>query len=417
MIGFRQKTFHRQSRQHLLSANGGFVKPVWRPLMKRRDFLGNAISSAALLGLPLLNSRAVAASESALSAKHVTLASSLALTGILAGSATDIAAGLQAAFRSANRSGGIQGREIKLLTMDDGYVAARTAENAKEVIASGSALAFLSGQGTPNHAAMLPITEQNGVPVVGPITGADSLRQEKFRYTFHVRASYRDETRRLVQQMNTMGLKDIAVVYLDNAYGKEVLGYANEAFKEQQIKSIGNFPLEVSGKDAEAVVQKVIAANPGAVFLATTGTANTAFMMPFRKAKPGLPLAGVSVAVVTSEMNKLGEMLNGYAQAAVIPYAKKESLQVVRTYQAEMQAIDQGERIGGSSFEGWINAQVMLEGLRRAGKDLSREQLRQGLASIKQFDLGGFMVNYAQSPFVGSRYIDMAVFGAGGRRM
>jgi len=76
-----------------------------------------------------------------------------------------------------------------------------------------------------------------------------------------------------------------------------------------------------------------------------------------------------------------------------------------------------GERIGGSSFEGWINAQVMLEGLRRAGKDLSREQLRQGLASIKQFDLGGFMVNYAQSPFVGSRYIDMAVFGAGGRRM
>src|SRR5262252_1073318 len=148
--------------------------------MKRRDFLGLAVQSTALLGLPLLNSRAVAATESALSAKHVTLCSSLGLTGILAGSATDISAGLQAAFRSANRSGGINGREIKLLTMDDGYVASRTADNAKEVIAAGSALAFLSGQGTPNHAAMLPITEQNGVPVVGPITGADSLRQEKF---------------------------------------------------------------------------------------------------------------------------------------------------------------------------------------------------------------------------------------------
>ena len=246
--------------------------------LKRRDFLGNAIQSAALLGLPLLNSRAVAAAEAALSTRHVTLASSLALTGILAGSAADISAGLQAAFRSANRSGGVNGREIKLLTMDDGYVASRTADNAKEVIASGSAVAMLSGQGTPNHAAMLPITEAAGMPVVGPITGADSLRQEKYRYTFHVRASYRDETRRLVQQMNAMGLKDLAIVYLDNAYGKEVLGYANEAFKEQNITSIGTFALDVAGKNGEELAKKVVDANPGAVFLITTGTANTSFM-------------------------------------------------------------------------------------------------------------------------------------------
>jgi branched-chain amino acid transport system substrate-binding protein len=385
--------------------------------MQRRDFLTRAVQSSALLGLPLLNSRAVAASELAVSTKHVTLASSLALTGILAGSAADISAGIQAAFRNINRGGGINGRELKLLTLDDGYVPARTADNAKEVIAAGSALAFLSGQGTPNHAAMLPLTEAAGVPVVGPITGADSLRQEKFRYTFHVRASYRDETKRLVQQMVAMGLKDLAIVYLDNAYGKEVLGYANEALKEQNIKSVGTFALEVSGNNGAALAKQVIDANPGAVYLITTGTANTAFMMPFRQAKPGLPVAGTSVSVVSSEIDKLGEKLTGYAQAAVMPYAKKESLQVVRTYQAEMLAIEQGARIGGSSFEGWINAQVMIEGVRRAGRELNRESLRQGLASIKQYDLGGFMINYAAAPFVGSRYIDMAIFGTGGRRM
>src|ERR1051325_1644683 len=100
--------------------------------MQRRDFLSLAVQSTALLGLPLLNSRAVAASELAVSAKHVTLASSLALPGILAGSAADISAGIQAAFRSVNRSGGINGRELKLLTMDDGYVPARNAGNDKE---------------------------------------------------------------------------------------------------------------------------------------------------------------------------------------------------------------------------------------------------------------------------------------------
>jgi len=385
--------------------------------MKRRNFLGNAIQSAALLGLPLLYSRAVAAAESALSARHVTLASSLGVSGILAGSAADISAGLQAAFRNVNRGGGINGREVKLLLLDDGYVPQRTGDNAKEVLAAGSALAFLSGQGTPNHAAMLPITEAAGMPVVGPITGADSLRQEKYRYTFHVRASYRDETRRLVQQMVAMGLKDLAIVYLDNAYGKEVLGYANDALKEQNIKSVGTFALDVAGKNGSELAQKVVDANPGAVYLITTGTANTAFMMPFRHLKPGLPVAGTSVSVVSSEIDKLGEKLNGYAQAAVIPYARKESLQVVRTYQADMAAIDQSARIGGSSFEGWINAQVMLEGLRRAGKDLTRESLRAGLAGLQRFDLGGFMINYAKEPFVGSRYIDMAIFGAGGRRM
>jgi ABC-type branched-subunit amino acid transport system substrate-binding protein len=385
--------------------------------MQRRDFLTLAVQSSALLGLPLLNSRAVAASELAVSAKHVTLASSLALTGILAGSGADITAGIQAAFRSVNRSGGINGRELKLLTMDDGYVPTRTADNAKEVIASGSALAFLSGQGTPNHAQMLPLTEAAGVPVVGPITGADSLRQEKFRYTFHVRASYRDETKRLVQQMVGMGLKDLAIVYLDNAYGKEVLGYANEALKEQNIKSVGTFALEVSGNNGAALAKQVTDANPGAVYLITTGTANTAFMMPFRAAKPALPVAGTSVSVVSSEIDKLGEKLTGYAQAAVMPNAKKESLQVVRTYQADMVAIDQGARIGGSSLEGWINAQVMIEGVRRAGRELTRESLRQGLAGIQRLDLGGFMINYASAPFVGSKYIDMAIFGAGGRRM
>jgi ABC-type branched-subunit amino acid transport system substrate-binding protein len=385
--------------------------------MQRRDFLTLAVQSSALLGLPLLNSRAVAASELAVSAKHVTLASSLGLTGILAGSAADIAAGIQAAFRSVNRAGGINGRELKLLTMDDGYVPTRTADNAKEVIASGSALAFLSGQGTPNHAQMLPLTEAAGVPVVGPITGADSLRQEKFRYTFHVRASYRDETKRLVQQMVGMGLKDLAIVYLDNAYGKEVLGYANEALKEQNIKSVGTFALEVSGNNGAALAKQVTDANPGAVYLITTGTANTAFMMPFRAAKPALPVAGTSVSVVSSEIDKLGEKLTGYAQAAVMPNAKKESLQVVRTYQADMVAIDQGARIGGSSLEGWINAQVMIEGVRRAGRELTRESLRQGLAGIQRLDLGGFMINYASAPFVGSKYIDMAIFGGGGRRM
>lgn len=382
--------------------------------MRRRDLLNSAAGAACALAVPAL----AQAREPGVGDKQVTIGSTLAMSGILAGAGSDHTAGIQAAFKAVNTSGGIAGRELKLTTLDDGYVPARTVENVKQFLDGQQTFALMSCMGTPNTAAIVQAVEQAAVPLVGPVTGAASLRQPGLRHVFHVRASYRDETTRLMQQMMSWGMTNIAVVYLDNAFGKEVLRDAEATFQAKGVKSAGGFALAVDGKNGEALAQQVLAARPGAVMLGTTGTANTAFLLPLRKASPSTPVAGLSVSVITSELKKLGPAGQGLALTQVLPDANSARTSVVRTYQAQMRAAGEAARIGGSSFEGWINAQVMIEGLRRTGADLKRERLRSALAGLRRFEVGDFTLGFApQAPFVASQFIDLAILGAEGKRI
>jgi ABC-type branched-subunit amino acid transport system substrate-binding protein len=386
--------------------------------MKRRQFLHRLAQTSAIASVPTWAPLARAASESGVSSSHVAIGSSLALTGPLGGAGVDHTAGVKAAFAAVNQAGGIHGREVQLVSKDDAYVPARTLENVKQLLAGGEVFALMSCMGTANTAAVLPLIEQEAVPCVGPVTGASSLRQPGQKNVFHVRASYRDETVRVVQQLVQMGLKDIAIVYLDNPFGKEVQKDAEATLSANGLKSVGSFALAVDGANAKVVADQVLAAKAGAVLLGTTGTANTAFVLAVRSKASGLPLAGLSVSVISSELGKLGTASQGLALTQVFPDAEKTKLPVVRSYQAQMRAAGI-EQFGGSSFEGWINAQMMIEGLKRAGRDLTRDKLRTALANTKRLDLGDFSLGYgaAPGPFVASRFVELAILGANGKRV
>ena len=360
-----------------------------------------------------------AAAEPGVGSNQVLLGSSLALTGVLGESGSAHVAGVQAALKTVNANGGIAGREIKLQVLDDAYLPARTADNVKRLLGGEQPVfALMSSMGTANTAAALPLVEQAGVPLVGPVTGAVSLRQPGLRQVFHVRASYRDETTRLMQQLTSWGLRSIAIVYLDNPFGKEVLQDAQATITASGASVAGAFALAVDGSNGEALARQVLDARPAALFLATTGTANTRFLQPLRQLSSALPVAGLSVSVTSSELPKLGKALQGLALTQVLPDANSARTVMVRSFQAAMRAAGHEQVIGGSSLEGWINAQVMLEGLRRAGPDLRRDKLRAALAGLRRLDLGDFSLGYGtQGPFVASQYIDLAVMGANGKRL
>ncbi len=384
--------------------------------MQRRTFIQAAGSAAATLGVPAWAPQALAASEGPLSARHITIGSTLALTGMLGGAGRDYVLGTNAAFAAVNKAGGIHGRELRLLAMDDAYVPKRTLENATKMIGGNEIFALLSVFGTANSYAILPMTEKEGVPFVAPVTGASSLRRKEQRFTFFVRPSYTDETVHALTLMADMGIRDVAVVYLDNAFGKEVLKDAERTFERLKLRSVGAFPLAVTGANGDEVAQKVIDAKAGGVFIATTGAATTSFVLPMHTRMPALPIAGVSVAVISSEIPKLGDAIKGVAVARVFPRAEQEKFAVVRTFQAQMKAAGADDSVGGSAFEAWINSQVMIEGLRRAGRDLTREKLRAGLASIKRLELGDLNLGFAESaPYVASERVEMTVFGDKGR--
>jgi ABC-type branched-subunit amino acid transport system substrate-binding protein len=384
--------------------------------MSRRQFIGQACQWGATAALPwwALSSRAA---EEVGASKTITIGSSLALTGPLGAGGTEHLAGVRAAFWAANQAGGVAGRELKLDARDDGYVPARTVDNVRKLLDGGNCVALMSCLGTANNTAILPLVEQQGVPLVGPISGAGSLRQPGLQHVFHIRAGYTDEVQRVLQQLVSIGIKDIAIIYLDNPFGKEVQKDAEAALVAQGLRAAVSVALAVDGSNAAAAADAALAAKPGAVLLGTAGSGSAAVLQLIRKQASGLPVVGLSVTMLGVDVVKLGAATQGVALTQVFPDPEKGRVAAVRAYQAAMRSANE-TAMGTSSFEGWVNAQVMIEGLRRAGRELSRDKLRQSLASIRRLDLGDFVVGYSgNAPFQGSRFVDLAVFGANGRRV
>ena len=381
--------------------------------MQRRQFVTLASHTTAALAAPVFMRNAWA-QEGGITGKTLTIGCSAALSGPLAGFGQDIKQGAEAALAHINGRGGVHGRTLQFNMVDDGYVPQRTTDNVKQMIGQGSAFALLSCVGTPNNTAILPLIEEAGIPYVAPLTGASSLRKGG-RNVFHVRASYTDEVRRLVQRLAGMGLKGIGVVYLDNGYGREMLEDATRSLAEQNIKPTVQAALATDGKNLADVLAKVAEARPAAVLLATAGAASVELVRGVKKTVPGVLMAGVSVTLTSDGLKQLGDAGSGIAVTMVMPDPNRAKTQLVRDYQAAMRTKGQQDFTLGS-LEAYVNMRVLAEGLERAGSDPSRAKLRTALAGIRNWDMGGFVVDYSgQSPYVGSRFIDLGVLNGAGR--
>ncbi len=381
--------------------------------MQRRQFVTQALAATTVLAAPAFL-RSALAQEGGISGKTLSIGCSAALSGPLAGFGQDVKQGAEAALAHINGHGGIHGRTLQFQMVDDAYVPQRTTENVKQMIGQGSAFALLSCVGTPNNTAILPMVEDAGVPYVAPFTGASSLRKGA-RNVFHVRASYTDEVRRLAQRLAVMGLQGIGVVYLDNPYGREMLEEATRAMAEQNVKPSVQAALATDGKNLNEVLAQVAQARPTAVLLATAGAASVGLVRGLRKEVPGLLMAGVSATLTSEGLKQLGEAGSGLALTLVMPDPQRARTALVRDYQAAMRARGSEDFTLGS-LEAYVNMRVLAEGLERAGADPTRAKLRNALASIRNWDLGGFVVDYSgQSPYVGSRYVDMGVLTGTGR--
>ena len=382
--------------------------------MQRRQFVSLAPGAVVAAAAAPAFLRNAFAQEGGITGKTLTIGCSGALTGPLAGLGQDVKLGAEAALAHINSRGGVNGRTLQFNMLDDGYVPQRTTDNVKQMLSQGSAFALLSCIGTPNNTSILPLIEEAGVPYVAPITGASSLRKSA-RNVFHVRASYTDEVRRLVQRLAGMGLKSIGVVYLDNGYGREMLEDATRSLAEQSLKPSVQAALATDGANLSQVLAQVAEARTAAVLLATAGTVSVELVRGLKKNAPGVLLAGVSVTLPSDSLKKLGDVGSGIAITMVVPDPNRAKSQVVRDYQSAMRANGKQEFTQGS-LEAYVNMRVLAEGLERAGSDPTRAKLRSALAGIRNWDLGGFVVDYSgQAPYVGSRYVDLGVLGGSGR--
>ena len=381
--------------------------------MQRRQFTQSLV--AASTGLLWATSSRAVGLQDPMDSKTVSVGCSLGATGPLASLARELKQGLDAGLAQANARG-IHGREIKLVTMDDGYDAKRSEENVRKMIADANTVALISCMGTANNQRIMPLVDEAQIPYVAPQSGAVSLRKAEYRSVFHVRASYSDEAQRLTQKLVSMDITDLAIVYQDTAFGREFLADATAALKATgKAVAPKGFKLDAEGTQVAAVVAQAVAAKPMAVLLGTAGDVTALLVNEFKKVSPSTPLAATSVALSGDNLRQLGGKTAGLALSMVLPDAGRTSVALVREYQKAMRAAGFQE-FSARSLEGYVNARVLTEGLERAGRELTRGKLRAALASVRSHDMGGMTVDYSNgAPYVGSRFVDLGILGANGR--
>lgn len=362
-----------------------------------------------LAALSLLCGSAALA-ENGVTPDTVVLGQSVALTGPAASLGIEMRDGAKVYFEHVNANGGVHGRKIELRTLDDGYEPSRTAPNTRKLIDEDRVFALFGYVGTPTSAAALPIFTQAKVPFFGAFTGAELLRDPFNRYIFNVRASYYDETEKIVEQLVSTGSKNIAVFYQNDAYGQAGLAGVQRAMTRRNLKIPVTATVERNTVEVAAAVKTIHAARPDAVVMISAYKSCGEFIRQMKQAGSAAQFYNVSFVGSKALAADLGKDGLGVAISQVMPFPWGASVPVVKEYQQLMAKAGHKE-FTFSTVEGFIAAKVFVEGLRRAGRDLTRDRFIAALEKMENADVGGFYVSFSPKNHNASKFVDLTIIG------
>jgi len=346
--------------------------------------------------------------------KTILLGQSAPFSGPAAQLGIQMNIGTKAYLDRVNAQGGVFGRQIELKTRDDRYEASLCAEATKKLIEEDKVFALISYVGTPTTAAAMPIFTQAKVPLVGPFTGAEVLRDPVNRYIFNVRASYYNETEKIVEQLVSTGNHKIAVFYQDDAYGQAGLKGVEIAMGKRNLKIVALGKVERNTIKVEDAVKAINVVQPDGVVMISAYTSITEFVRQMKRSGSSTQFHNVSFVGSKALADSLKDEGYGVAISQVVPFPWSPSVPIVKEYQ-EVMVKSGNTDFNFSSLEGFIVAKVMVEGLKRAGKDLTREKLIVALESMNSVDLGEFVVSFSPTNHSGSKYVDLTMIGRGGK--
>src|SRR5262245_3085760 len=376
--------------------------------MVSRAFYGTILVLAVALG------HAAPAAENGITNDKITLGQAAVFSGPAAQLGIQMRNGMKAYLDHVNEKGGVHGRKLELVTEDDRYEQAVAPEASKKFIDEHKVFALLGYVGTPTGVAHLPVITKAKVPLVGMFTGAEVLREPMNRYVFHVRASYYDETEKIVEQVVSTGGKRISVFYQNDAYGEAGRKGTEIALAKRGLKIHSSGTVERNTVKIEDAVKTIHDSQPDAVAMVGAYTSIAAFVRAMQKAGSGATFYNVSFVGSKALADALGKDGVGVAISQVVPFPWSQSLPVVKEYQ--QQATKAGfTDYNFSAMEGFLTAKVMVEGLKRAGKNLTREGLVDALEKMQDVDLGGFYVSYSPKNHAGSRFVDLTIIGRDGK--
>lgn len=320
----------------------------------------------------------------------IKIGSSSALTGHAGFLGSEYVRGAQVYFNKINAEGGVHGRKVELIAYDDQYDPAKTLGNTQKLINEDKVFALFNYVGTPTSAKIIPLVNEEKIPLVGLFTGANVLRNPLQKYIFNIRASYYQEIDLFIDGVvGELGLTKVAVFYQNDAYGVDGLEGAQIALRKHNLKPVVEANYQRATLDVEEALKKIEASNAEAVVMIGT-YAPMAKFIKLAKADGFSPIFQ-NVSFVGSEAlaKELGADGNGVLVTQVVPPPYKNGLLIgVDDYNQLLEEYFPENDPSFGGLEGFVNAKILVEGLKRSGRELNREKLVASLESIQNHSLG-----------------------------
>ncbi len=357
----------------------------------------------------------VHAGDEGVTPTEIRLGASQVLSGPLGPQTQQYGEGARLMFDAVNAAGGIHGRKISFTSLDDGFDPKRAAENTRKLIEDQKVFMLFNSTGTAQTAAVLPILKASKTILFGPVTGASSMREGVNPYLFHVRAGYANETERIFSQLKQIGVTRVAYFYQDDGLGKTLLGEVKKASASANLPLVAEIRLDPAAPDFAAAASATAQANPQAVIVGTAGLTFPNYVKAVLNTSARPAFYGYSVASLDVIHRELKDKARGIILAQIMPSLRNTTIPVVAEYLKVLKAKSSEALPSASQFEGFVHARLLVEGLRRTGRDLSTASFTQTLENTGEIAFGRFTARYSPRSHNGSDYVELAIIDAEGR--
>jgi len=324
------------------------------------------------------------------------LGQSAVLSGPAKNLGLEMRAGLLAAFSLINDNGGIKGREVVLLSRDDGYEPDKAVRNTKELITDDKVFALIGAVGTPTAKAVVPIINEAKIPFFGPFTGAEILRSPFQPYIINVRASYYEEMEKLASYLiDGKKVRRISCFYQNDSYGYDGLRGIEIALAKRGMKLVSQGSYERNTVAVMGALQDIYEAKPEVVVLVGAYAACAEFIM-LSKNKVGGDITFCNISFVGTE--SLRGVLGGYGRdvvvSQVVPSPSDTDIELIGEYKGAMAKYQHDSPISFTSLEGYIGGKLFGAIARAVQGELTRERFIATMEKVGRFDLGGLILQF-----------------------
>lgn len=334
-------------------------------------------------------------------------------SGANKGSGRGMKVGVDAYFKAVNEKGGVNGKKLQLVAVDDQMVTEKTIDGLLKLVETEKVFAVVGSVGTSNCVASLPLVKEYKLPFINPRTGASELRNPVIKEVINVRASYQQEVDKIVDTWVKDGAKRISVFYQNDGLGKDILTSTENALKRHGLSVVSKGSFERMTTAVQGGLASIMEGKPDAIIVGAVYAPGSEFIKLARKEGVKAQLGACSFAGGSNLVKAVGPAAEGLYMTNVVPELDDLSLPITKECKEAIEKNPEDVGFNVVSLEGCIAAKSIVMALQKAGNPPTQAAFLNAYESMKDADMGGIKLNFSPTSHQGLNDVYLQVVQGG----